>query len=367
MCASDNGGADILVRPLVGCGVIMHHRAPAGTGRMGSVGPAEGGGPPSRPRSSYPWSHAVSVRPRTRPPSSSASCSLRLRTDAGPGWAQCGAPAEPLYTSEYGDAARHVLVHHLLPRVAEAGDATPDDVATALAPVQGHRMAKAALEMALLDAWGRLHHRSRVAAGLDLDCCAAGVAVGVTGSVDELLVSGRRYVEEGYRRVKLKVEPGWTSGRWPCPWALRAGPGPPGRCQRRLRALCRRRGRAGGPRPLRPAAHRAAAGRGRPRRPRCAGGIGGDADLPRRVRDLGGDGRPGPRPRRLLGHQREARPDGGYLEAGRLHDLALARGVPLGAAGRGDGPRPGGQRGARRPPGLHAAGRPVRVTSRPRV
>ncbi len=69
---------------------------------------------------------------------------VRLRTDAGTGWGECGAPAEPLYTSEYGDAARHVLVHHLLPRLAEAGEVTPDDVATALAPVQGHRMAKAA-------------------------------------------------------------------------------------------------------------------------------------------------------------------------------------------------------------------------------
>jgi sirohydrochlorin ferrochelatase len=67
-----------------------------------------------------------------------------LRTDAGTGWGECGAPAEPLYTSEYGDAARHVVVHHLLPRLAEAGEVTPDDVATALAPVQGHRMAKAA-------------------------------------------------------------------------------------------------------------------------------------------------------------------------------------------------------------------------------
>ena len=135
---------------------------------------------------------------------------VRLDADAGSGWGECGAPAEPLYTSEYGDAARHVLIHHLLPRMAEAGDVTPDDVATVLAPVQGHRMAKAALEMAVLDAWGRLHGRSLASLlGSTRTAVPAGVAVGVTGSVDELLAAVGSYVDEGYRRVKLKVQPGW--------------------------------------------------------------------------------------------------------------------------------------------------------------
>ena len=87
---------------------------------------------------------------------------------------------------------------------------TPDDVATALAPVQGHRMAKAALEMAVLDAWGRLHGRSFASLlGSTRTAVPAGVAVGVTGSVDELLAAVGGYVDEGYRRVKLKVQPGW--------------------------------------------------------------------------------------------------------------------------------------------------------------
>ena len=49
---------------------------------------------------------------------------VRLGTDAGTGWGECGAPAEPLYTSEYGDAACHVLVHHLLPRLATSSGVT---------------------------------------------------------------------------------------------------------------------------------------------------------------------------------------------------------------------------------------------------
>ena len=197
---------------------------------------------------------------------------VRLGTDAGAGWGECGAPAEPLYTSEYGDAARHVLVHHLLPRMAEAGDVTPDDVATALAPVQGHRMAKAALEMAVLDAWGRLHGRSFASLlGSTRTAVPAGVAVGVTGSVDELLAAVGSYVDEGYRRVKLKVQPGWdvepvaaVRGRFGPDLALQVDAnGAYARCADAA-------GAAGGPGPLRPAAHRAAPGRGRPRRSRRA-------------------------------------------------------------------------------------------------
>jgi O-succinylbenzoate synthase len=135
---------------------------------------------------------------------------VRLDTDGGPGWGECAAQAAPLYTSEYVDAARHVVATHLLPRLAAAGDLTPDDVASVLAPVQGHRMAKAALEMAVLDAWGRLHGRSFAALlGATRAAVPSGVAVGVTDSVEELLAVIAGYVEQGYGRVKLKVQPGW--------------------------------------------------------------------------------------------------------------------------------------------------------------
>ena len=243
---------------------------------------------------------------------------VRLGTDAGAGWGECGAPAEPLYTSEYGDAARHVLVHHLLPRLAEAGDVTPDDVGTALAPVQGHRMAKAALEMAVLDAWGRLHGRSFASLlGSTRTAVPAGVAVGVTGSVDELLAAVGGYVDEGYRRVKLKVQPGWdvepvaaVRGRFGPDLALQVDAnGAYARCADAAGALA-----ALDPFGLQlieqPLAEDDLAGHA------ALGGVGGDADLPRRVRDVGGDGRPRARPGRVLGHQRQAGPDG-WLPRGR--------------------------------------------------
>jgi len=135
---------------------------------------------------------------------------LHLETDTGPGWGDCAADVDPHYSSEFNDAARLVLRDHLVPRLVEAGDRlSAAAVADLLAPVKGHRMAKAALELAVLDAELR-------AAGTPLaehlggvrDAVDVGVSVGITDDPDLLgeWVSG--YLDEGYRRIKLKIEPG---------------------------------------------------------------------------------------------------------------------------------------------------------------
>ena len=148
---------------------------------------------------------------------------VKAETTDGDGWAECATEPAPLYSAEYTDAAEHVLEHHLIPRLFAAAHLTAPAVGTLLAPVKGHRMAKAAIETAVLDAELR-------AAGLSLgtylgavrgavDC---GVSVGITGAVDELIEHVAGYIDDGYRRVKLKIEPGWdlepvgaVRARWP--------------------------------------------------------------------------------------------------------------------------------------------------------
>jgi O-succinylbenzoate synthase len=135
---------------------------------------------------------------------------VRIITPDGEGWGECTAMAEPTYTSEYVDGAHHVIRHHLLPRLLAHPDMTAEGVAAALAGIKGHPMAKCALEMAVLDAELRAagtslaHHLGAVR-----DTVEAGVAVGLAGSVPELLDTVGGYLDAGYRRVKLKVQPGW--------------------------------------------------------------------------------------------------------------------------------------------------------------
>ncbi|MBT2499047.1 o-succinylbenzoate synthase [Agromyces sp. ISL-38] len=83
-------------------------------------------------------------------------------------------------------------------------------VSRTLAFVAGHRMAKGALEAAVLDAELRAQVRSMGEAfGAVRDWVDCGVSVGIAPSLDELLDEVAGYVEQGYRRIKLKIKPGW--------------------------------------------------------------------------------------------------------------------------------------------------------------
>lgn len=134
---------------------------------------------------------------------------LHLTAAASEGWAECVALEEPLYSSEYVEAAQRVIIDHLLPRLFAHGPVTAEAVSQVLSPVKGHRMAKAAVEMAWLDAQLRAEHRSL---GLYLGASRAavdcGVSVGIMASIPELLDSVGGYLDRGYRRIKLKIEPG---------------------------------------------------------------------------------------------------------------------------------------------------------------
>jgi len=128
------------------------------------------------------------------------------------GWGECVALADPTYSPEYVDGAQHVMVHQLLPRlIASTTGRTFDaaDVATILSPFHGHPMAKAAIEMAILDAQLRLADRSFAEhLGATATSIPSGVSVGIHDSVDDLLATVQGYVDDGYVRIKLKIEPG---------------------------------------------------------------------------------------------------------------------------------------------------------------
>ncbi len=134
---------------------------------------------------------------------------VRVLGPDGEGWGECVAPAEPTYTSEYVDGAHDVMRRFLVPALGR-GELGAADVAARLAFCQGHHMAKAAIEVAVLDAELRRDGRSLADhLGVTVDRVPAGVAVGITGSIDGLLGAVGRHLAEGYRRVKIKIEPGW--------------------------------------------------------------------------------------------------------------------------------------------------------------
>ncbi len=135
---------------------------------------------------------------------------VRAVTPDAEGWGECVAMSQPVYSSEYVDGAEHVTVNHLLPRIFAFNDLDPDDVALILEPVRGHQMAKAAIEAAIIDAdlKARGEPMSAYLGGVS-ETVEVGVSVGIMDDIPSLLDTVAEYLELGYRRVKLKIEPGW--------------------------------------------------------------------------------------------------------------------------------------------------------------
>jgi O-succinylbenzoate synthase len=134
------------------------------------------------------------------------------------GWGECAALPAPTYTSEFTTGALLALRDHLVPvLLAEAAlDSTgvpAADTAQVLRRVVGHPMAKAALELAVLDAEGRRDGRPLARMLLPTppgapDTVPGGVAIGLHPDPDALAVEVAARVAEGYRRVKVKIAPG---------------------------------------------------------------------------------------------------------------------------------------------------------------
>jgi O-succinylbenzoate synthase len=135
---------------------------------------------------------------------------VRAVTPDAEGWGECVADSSPLYSPEYVDGCADVLRRFLVPAVAARPDLRAEEIATVLAPIKGHRMAKAAIEAAVLDAQLRLEGSSMARRlGAVRERVPCGVSVGIMDSLPELLDAVDGYLDQGYLRIKLKIEPGW--------------------------------------------------------------------------------------------------------------------------------------------------------------
>ena len=134
---------------------------------------------------------------------------VRVLTASGEGWGECVAMADPVYSSEYVAGCEAVIRDYLAPALLRV-DVASETVAPTLRFALGHRMAKAALETAVLDVELRaagVSFAQHFGAVRDrVDC---GVSVGIAPSIDELLEEVEGYLDEGYQRIKLKIKPGW--------------------------------------------------------------------------------------------------------------------------------------------------------------
>jgi o-succinylbenzoate synthase len=131
-------------------------------------------------------------------------------TDDAEGWGECVADdGFPGFSAEWNGGAWALLRDVLGPALLAADDVTIDTVEEVLRFTRGNPMAKATVIDAIVDAELRSEGRSlRSFLGGTKDAVACGVSIGIQDTTDELRAAVDEHLEQGYRRIKLKIMPG---------------------------------------------------------------------------------------------------------------------------------------------------------------
>jgi O-succinylbenzoate synthase len=135
---------------------------------------------------------------------------VALHEDGATGLGECVADAHPYYSAETTRTAWHIIADFIGPIVLGRRFEHPRDVYDALAGIRGHNMAKAAVEMAAWDLYARERRLplSTILGG-SRSSIESGVSIGIQDSLDALLERVAIERDAGYRRVKIKIKPGW--------------------------------------------------------------------------------------------------------------------------------------------------------------
>ncbi len=139
---------------------------------------------------------------------------VRLESTEGDvGLGECVAARDPLYSGESVATARWMIQTYLAPLLWQEGLLSPQEFSRRAAAWRGNPMAKAAVELALWDLWARRHRRSLSRElGGRRNRVEVGVSVGIQATVPALVRRVGEYLTDGYRRIKVKVRPGWDAG-----------------------------------------------------------------------------------------------------------------------------------------------------------
>jgi O-succinylbenzoate synthase len=134
---------------------------------------------------------------------------IEMQADGIKGYGECVADRDPGYSYETVGTAWHIYQDFMLPALLGTTLSQPADVQQILSTIRGHQMAKAGLEMALWDIYGKERGESLYAMLRGVrPKVEVGVSIGIQNSQEELLSTVNSYLEKGYRRVKLKIKPG---------------------------------------------------------------------------------------------------------------------------------------------------------------
>ncbi len=136
---------------------------------------------------------------------------LKVTSDSDiTGWSEVVAGEGPWYSYETIDTALHVIRDYIIPLIRGKEFNTPEEYIRRVSIIRGHNMAKAGIDMALWDIHAKELNKPlyKVLGGVR-DKIESGVSIGIKSSIDELIKTIEYYLDQGYRRIKIKIKPGW--------------------------------------------------------------------------------------------------------------------------------------------------------------
>lgn len=116
----------------------------------------------------------------------------------------------PWYTEETVETNNHIMKDFLIKLLRENDIRHPEDVRKIFQPVKRNSMAKAALEGAIWDLYAKRKNITlSEALGGTTAQIDAGISIGIQPSMNDLLQKISHHVNQGYKRIKMKIKPGW--------------------------------------------------------------------------------------------------------------------------------------------------------------
>ncbi|MGE6377429.1 o-succinylbenzoate synthase [Peribacillus muralis] len=126
------------------------------------------------------------------------------------GWAESVAFSAPWYNEETIKTNWTVLEDFLIPLVLDKEIEHPRDVSDMFSHIRKNYMAKSAIEGAIWDLYAKERNIPlSKALGGGLERIDVGISIGIQKTVGDLLQKIEAGLKDGYKRIKIKIQPGW--------------------------------------------------------------------------------------------------------------------------------------------------------------
>ncbi|MCD8511244.1 MAG: o-succinylbenzoate synthase [Bacillus sp. (in: Bacteria)] len=126
------------------------------------------------------------------------------------GYGESVAMSQPIYNEETNSTVWVMLEDFLIPKVLGKEINHPDEITEMFSFMRRNNMAKAALECAVWDLYSKAQGIALwQAIGGERGEIQVGVSIGIESTIEALLQKVEGFLQEGYKKIKVKIKPGW--------------------------------------------------------------------------------------------------------------------------------------------------------------